>query len=66
MYIHEKLMLCALDLLDEYKLQSIDIVGELYQVGFTLAAFSPSGIINLHSELKAKAILSTTENNQPD
>ena len=66
MYIHEKLMLCALDLLDEYKMESIDIVGELCQEGFTLAAFSPAGIINLHDELKAKAILCATENNQPD
>lgn len=57
MYIHEKLMLYALDLSDEYHLDCIDIVGELCQAGFTLAAFSPAGLINVHDELKAKAIV---------
>lgn len=55
MYIHEKLMLCALDLLDEYHLESIDIIGELCQAGFTLPAFSPVGLRKFHDELKEKS-----------
>jgi hypothetical protein len=54
MYIHETIMLCALDLLKEHNLESIDIIGELCQAGFTLAAFSPAGLVNLHNELKTK------------
>ena len=54
MYIHEKLMLCALDLLVKENLQTVDIVGELCQAGFTIAAFSNEGIRNLHNELRAK------------
>jgi len=55
MYIHEKLMLCALDLLDEYQLKTIDVVGEICHAGFTLSAFTDEGIRKLHDELKQKA-----------
>lgn len=54
MYIHEKLMLCALDLLNEHHLETIDIVGELCQAGFTLSAFNDAGIRKMHGELTAK------------
>ena len=54
MYIHEKIMLCALDLLNEYHLETIDVVGELCQAGFALSAFNDAGIFKLHKELTAK------------
>lgn len=55
MFIHEKLMLCALDLLNEYHLEPIDIVGELCQAGHTLSAFSNDGLRKLHEELQERS-----------
>ena len=54
MYIHEKLMLCALNLMGEYHLEKSDIIGELCQAGFCMSAFSDAGLEKLRDELKEK------------
>lgn len=54
MFIHEKIMLCALDLMEEYHLETIDMVGELCQAGFVLSAFNDNSIRKLCNELREK------------
>lgn len=54
MYIHEKLMLCALDLMDQYDLEKSEIIGEICQAGFCMSAFTDNGLRKLHDDLKNK------------
>jgi len=54
MYIHEKIMLHALDLLAEYHLDAKEIIGELCQAGHVLAAFNDNGLRKLRDELREK------------
>ena len=55
MFIHEKLMLHALNLGDQYHIETIGMVGELCQAGHILSALNDNGIRKLHDELKEKA-----------
>lgn len=55
MFIHEKLMLCALDLANEYHLEAIATIGMICQAGHELSELNDNGIRKLHEELKARA-----------
>jgi hypothetical protein len=55
MFIHEKIMLNAIDLLDEYHLENVDLIGELCHAGFVLAAFNDDGLRKLRDELRIRA-----------